>query len=99
MPDIMDNIMKKRIKTPCETWKDGGIRMGLTENLFGSIITWLTYGYSYSTHGFPGRHRDFDRCPKTFQPLKNIGKKFDLLINSGSAFKWQVLSQGQVLSV
>ena len=44
-------------------------------------------------------HRDFDRGPKTFQLLKNIGKNLDLLINSGSAFKWQVLSQGQVLSV
>jgi hypothetical protein len=99
MPDIMDNIIKKTIKTPCEAWKDGGIRMGLTENLLGSIITWLTYGYSYPAPGLPGRHRDFDRGPRMFQPLKNIGKNLDLLINSGSAFKWQVLSQGQVLLV
>jgi hypothetical protein len=99
MPDIMTSIIKKAIKTPCETGKDGGIRMGLTENLLGSIITWLTYGYSYPAPGFPGRHRDFNRGPRMFQPLKNIGKNLDFLINSGSAFKWQVLSQGQVLSV
>lgn len=95
----MDNIIKKTIKTPCETGKGGGIRMGLTENLLGSVITWFTYGYSYPAQGFSEPHRDFDHGPRTFQPLKNIGKNLDLLVNSGSAFKWQVLSQGQVLSV
>ena len=73
--------------------------MGLMENLLGSIIIWLAYGDTYSAHEFPGRHRDFDRGPKTFQPLKNIGKNLALSINSGSTFIWQVLSQGQVLSV
>jgi hypothetical protein len=99
MLDIMNNIIKKRIKTQCRTGEDGCIRMGLAGNLFDSIIAWPTYGYPYPAPGFPGQHRYFRRGPRTFQPLKNIRKNLDLLINSGSAFKWQVLLQGQVLSV
>ena len=87
------------IKTPCRTGEDGRIRMGLTGNLCGSIIAWPTCGYPYPAPGFPGQPPCVHHGPRTFQPLKNIGKNPDLLINSGSAFKWQVLSQGQVLSV